>query len=168
MGRTLTPTIPAKMYRHFALVTLALTAGIAMFAEGENREAAAAQIDDRRERKPQAQMSREIARSPASGRSKPEPRRGRFAEDHEVFSRSFGQPMERPAIQFVGGDVLGVAAGGESGGYSESYLATLSEEQRALLLAGLQREGLLSPGERQRRAESLVAASARRSGGSLE
>ncbi len=35
------PTLPvnAKMYRHFAVISLALTAGLAMFADSDNREA---------------------------------------------------------------------------------------------------------------------------------
>ena len=38
MRRAVTPAIPPSMYRHFAIVTVALTMGLAMFADGENRE----------------------------------------------------------------------------------------------------------------------------------
>ena len=42
MRRAVTPAIPPSMYRHFAIVTVVLTAGVAIFTESENREAHAA------------------------------------------------------------------------------------------------------------------------------
>lgn len=36
--------VPAKMYRHFATITIAITACIALFADGERREAIGAEI----------------------------------------------------------------------------------------------------------------------------
>lgn len=41
MSRTAKPAIDPKMYRHFAVATLILTALIGFFADGENRDAAA-------------------------------------------------------------------------------------------------------------------------------
>ena len=37
--------VNAKMYRHFALVTIGLTGGIALFSDGEKREAVAQQVE---------------------------------------------------------------------------------------------------------------------------
>ncbi|MFZ1742462.1 MAG: hypothetical protein WAT93_06385 [Pontixanthobacter sp.] len=37
--------VDAKMYKHFAIVTVALTAGMALFADGEKREAVAQGIE---------------------------------------------------------------------------------------------------------------------------
>ena len=54
MRRAVTPAIPPSMYRHFAIVTLALTTGLAMFAQGENREAQAAQAPRAQPTKPAA------------------------------------------------------------------------------------------------------------------
>lgn len=44
------PALPIspKLFRHFAVVTLVITCCIAMFADGEGREAMAAQIDERK------------------------------------------------------------------------------------------------------------------------
>ncbi len=38
--------IDAKMYKHFAIVTIALTAGVGVFADGEKREAVAQGVED--------------------------------------------------------------------------------------------------------------------------
>ena len=43
MRRASLPLVPPTMYRHFAAVTLALTTVLAMFADGEARQAQAAQ-----------------------------------------------------------------------------------------------------------------------------
>lgn len=39
--------IDAKMYRHFAVITLIVTACVGLFADGENREAVASEMDKR-------------------------------------------------------------------------------------------------------------------------
>lgn len=43
MRRAPTPAITSRMYRHFATLTVILTATVAFFANGENEQAAAAQ-----------------------------------------------------------------------------------------------------------------------------
>ena len=45
MRRRSPSPIPPSMYRHFAAITLALTMGLAMFANGENHQARATQSD---------------------------------------------------------------------------------------------------------------------------
>ena len=52
----------------------------------------------------------------------------------------------------------------EESGYSTEYLASLSEEERELLLKGMRENGLLSEAGRDAREDALVAASRRRSG----
>ncbi|MCW1403109.1 hypothetical protein OKA06_12505 [Novosphingobium sp. MW5] len=42
--------VPAKMYRHFATITIMITACIALFADGERREAIGAEIREDRQR----------------------------------------------------------------------------------------------------------------------
>lgn len=42
--------VPGKMYRHFAMITIAITACIALFADGERREAIGAEIRDDQQR----------------------------------------------------------------------------------------------------------------------
>lgn len=46
------PSLPIspKMFRHFAIITVAITACVAMFADGEGREAVAAQIKERQQK----------------------------------------------------------------------------------------------------------------------
>jgi len=164
MARTLTPTIPPKMYRHFALVTVLLTAGIAMFASGENREAAAAQIEERQQRQEFEQKSREKFGPPTVGR-RAEPRHGTFASDDEVFDQRFGRPTARSGGWASTADSAPQAARASQAGYSEQYLATLSDEGRELLRAEMEAENRLSPEEREQRDAALLAASSRRSGG---
>jgi hypothetical protein len=53
-------------------------------------------------------------------------------------------------------------------GYSDEYLASLSEEERQLLLQGLQENGMLSPEIRGDRSAAIIAASSRRSGATTQ
>ena len=166
MVRSLTPAIPPKMYRHFAIVTVALTAAIALFANGENREAVAAQIEERQQQEELEQKSRERFGKPTIRRSSRKPRPARFSDSGAEFDESFGRPMD----QMVSHNRRSLGTSEQErtpaaqAGYSDQYLATLSEEERKLLLAGLEKEGLLSPTERERKIAALVAASERRSG----
>ncbi|HEY6814433.1 MAG TPA: hypothetical protein VI168_02725 [Croceibacterium sp.] len=168
MARTLTPTIiPPKMYRHFALVTVLLTMAVAMFASGENRQATAAQIEERRQQEEFEQNSREKLDEPKIAH-RSERRSAHFSADSEVFDRSFGRPM---SVTRGGSGAAGIAAavgapGGAPPAYSEHYLASLGEEERKLLLEGLERERQLSNQERAQRNAALAAASGQRSGGS--
>ena len=163
MVRALPSAIPPKMYRHFALVTVFFTAGIAMFAEGENREAAATQSEAREGQDTLRQDApAELARPPERNAAR---RHQRFVQSggFDGFDRSFGQPMAK-AMSSLSTYTGEVAAGVAQAGYSESYLASIGPEERALLLDGLAREGMLSPGERERKSAALIAASEARSG----
>lgn len=167
MVRAKTSAIPPKMYRHFALVTVAVTASIAMFANGENREAVAAQIAQHRKetqvRPPSAPQFGTPTVSRAA-RQRPE-----FADDLEVFDGTFGRPTTRTVAHFTHGALAkDVAVQASYAGYSEEYLASLSEDERALLLKGLADQGMLTPAERSRKSAALNAASLRRSGASQE
>jgi len=54
MAKQLNPMlgIDAKMYRHFAIITVALTAAVALFADGEKREVIAQGVEDVRNYEP--------------------------------------------------------------------------------------------------------------------
>jgi hypothetical protein len=143
------------MYRHFAIVTVALTASLAMFAEGEISEVAGAQPVQARPpvAAPPVALQTAAPTSPADDD-------GWGSGD---FDASFGSPMEM--LSGGGGssvipdlDAIGAP------GYSSEYLASLSEEERQLLLQGLQENGMLEPEIRRQRTASLDAASSRRSG----
>ena len=155
MRRAVTPPIPPSMYRHFAIVTLALTTGLAMFAQGENREVEAAQVA-----RPQPVKSAApsvLARATPSAQSSS----GSWGSDSE-FDGSFGRPMEN-LIEGAGSLIPDLDALGAPG-YSPEYLASLSAEEREMLLQGLQENGMLAPDIQEERVAALNAASRRRSG----
>ena len=158
MRRTVTPAIPPKMYRHFALVTVLLTAAMAMFANGENRKAAAAPVETAAaQSKPQ--RSDEAAFGTRSG-SDPAPVVGSFGDDDAI---EFGRPMDNP-LGGLGSSVFARLDGAEAAGYSPEYLASLRPAERELLLKGLEENGILTDEARAERGAALAAASSRRSG----
>jgi len=149
MRRSVTPVVPSSMYRHFAVVTVLLTAILAMFAEGENRQAQA------------APAARQAPAGPAAPRiitSQPAPQPA--PDWWELDSSSDGETG-------AAGSETGSSAGFEdveAPGYSPEYVAALSEDERELLLAGTQESGVLDPAVRDIRSADLSAASSRRSG----
>ena len=164
MAHALASMIPPRMYRHFALATVALTAAVAMFAEGESREARAAHVEAQQAPRPEPVVE---ALQPPIVRRKPA-RRAQFLQNtggHDGFDTSFGAPMERT---FASQSAHAPTAASEAtqAGYSDRYLASLDPEERDLLLQGLKDEGVLSPRERERKSAALVAASQARSGAS--
>lgn len=147
------------MYRHFAVVTVLLTLGVAMFAEGENREAAAAQVEPRETvRRDETEIAKPPIARPAERRQKLH-RAGGF----DGFDRSFGAPMDNPLVSLTA-QAATVASAVTQTGYSDKYLASLGAEERALLIAELDKEGVGSPEERERKAAALIASSEARSG----
>ena len=89
MRRRSPSPIPPSMYRHFAAITLALTIGLAMFANGENHQARATQ-SDQVEVAAQEEPAR-IVRAPKS--ATPAASSQWYSE---ALDSAFGQPMERP------------------------------------------------------------------------
>ena len=162
MVRALPSAVPPKMYRHFALVTVALTAGVAMFADGENREARATQVEERAEPGAAPQQGAAKVAEPAIARGTRRLRH-RFAQEMGEFDTSFGAPMDR-ALGSLGTYTAEMVSEVAQAGYSDAYLSSLGGEERDLLLEGLAREGLLSQDERERRSAALIAASEARSG----
>ena len=153
MRRAVTPAIPPSMYRHFAVMTLVVTTGLAMFADGENRQAQATQVD---RPAPRPAVPATIATASPTQQSA-----GGWGAESE-FDSGFGKPMER-LISGAGSvipDLDEIAAPG----YSPEYLASLSEEERELLLRGLQQNGMLEPEIQSDRSAAISAASRRRSG----
>ncbi len=165
MPRITTPSIPPKMYRHFAIVTVLLTAGLAMFANGENREAVAAHFESRAEENELRRESYAKFGAPKVGEN--EDARPRTPHGwNDGNDGDFGRPMERmrrdtSSSVFPGSEMADAV---EAAGYSPEYLATLSPEERELLLKGLEESGMLSEETRETRSRELAAASRRRSG----
>jgi hypothetical protein len=158
MRRAVTPAIPPSMYRHFAVVTLVLTLGLAMFADGENREAREVLVQSSRPKPvPQSHFHAPTAHElDANARA--------FAREMSAdFDSDFGRPMHRAVSRFRSGvipDLTGISVPG----YSQEYLASLTEDERRLLLQGLQDNGMLSPEIRAEQSAAILADSSRRSG----
>lgn len=161
MRRATTPAIPLSMYRHFAVITVMLTTGVAMFANGENNEAIARQLEAEQE------STAESASAPSFGSPKPGRRPGQapasFADDGGEFDSGFGRPMEIPRGG-RGSSIVPAEEVAAQAGYSPAYLASLSPEERELLLKGLAENGMLSDEARRQSGVALARASARRSG----
>ena len=155
MRRAVTPAIPPSMYRHFAVMTLLLTTALAMFADGENREAHATLTA-----KPAARPSAPAVIATASPTTTSQTA-GAWDADSEGES-TFGQPMQRliSGASSMIPDLDQIVAPG----YSPEYLASLSDEERQLLLQGLQDNGMLDADIQSDRAAALSAASRSRSG----
>ncbi len=68
------PAIPvtAKMYRHFAIVTVGITACLAMFADGENREAVHDSIVRQQQQQQMAAAEKNLTKSGKGGNSRRE------------------------------------------------------------------------------------------------
>lgn len=66
------PVIPvsAKMYRHFAVITVAITTCLAVFADGENREAIAQQLAEKKANHEMQQAERELAKNGKGGNNR--------------------------------------------------------------------------------------------------
>jgi len=146
------------MYRHFAVVTLVITLGLAMFADGENEQARDVLVHAARPRPtPPAHFA------PPTVHALDSQARTFAREMSANFDNSFGRPMQQAASHFRSGvvpDLTGVSIPG----YSQDYLDSLSDEERQLLLQGLQDNGMLSPDTRAEQSAAIMAASSRRSG----
>lgn len=174
MAKISTPALKPSMYRHFAVVTVAITLVMVIFADGENREAIAAELQERHD----TEAARIAASKPKYGvpRFKQRQSAARWREFNESGGE-FGDPMDfnGSRIQRTGDGDLVVAdrLGGEFTpqdyarfGISEKELAALSPAEREKLLARLRAGGMATdPEERAKQIEKLLASSAQRSGG---
>lgn len=92
MARISTPSVPVKMYKHFAVITVLLTATIAVFADGGNQQAMAEHIEQnelRAQERSRAQNPIAPARLVRADRAA----HGSFDSGGE-FDSGFGAPME--------------------------------------------------------------------------
>lgn len=91
--RTRKAAVDAKMYRHFAVVTVCLTAALAIFADGENRKAVAEGIEAH-----ERQTALERAEVAKFGQAKLVDRSGRSSNHAASFDyggdSDFGAPMD--------------------------------------------------------------------------
>lgn len=174
MAKISTPAVKPGMYRHFAVLTVACTVLLVIFADGENREAVAAEMEAQQD----SDAERAAASRPRYGepRFKQRQRAARWREFNESGGH-FGDPtdFQGSRVQRVGDLELPAPSrlGGEMSpqdyarfGISERELAALTPAEREKLLARLRAGGLpTDPDERARQIEQLLASSAQRSGG---
>ena len=160
MRRAVAPAVPPKAYRHFAIVTLAVTASLAMFAEGEGRE---------RKGAPTARPTSAVASAPATLAVSPDFEESAYEgwdndDDSDNGFGSAGGPVFGGSRSSFTPDLDNLALPD----FPEEYLASLSEAERELLLQGLRENGMLTPELREQRRAALEAASVRRSGTTSE
>jgi hypothetical protein len=157
-----TKPITAELYRHFAAVTVACTLALAMFANGDSRQAVAREVA--------AAGLAAAEERPADFVRRDTVAHGSFGNDD--FDGSYGQPMEGGSTVSTGivpGEFLEAPLGQPSGfnvyGVSQATWATLSEEQKRMLIEAhaRSRKEALAPG-RATQIETLMAASRARSG----
>lgn len=130
MARVRQPAVQLKMYRHFAVVTVALTGTIAFFAEGERGRAdGASPVAQTSEEMPVAATGQSAAIAPAAETA--------WADDSGGFDfdSSFGAPMAPSTASSYLPSLDGGAFAAL--GYSPEYLALLSDEERRALEAEL-------------------------------
>lgn len=159
------PAIPITMYRHFAVVTVALTAILALFAQGDHAEMADRQAANN---PPTAQSSRPVASTtPAYGQ--PVLTYDTSLGGSQGFDESASGPAEITRAN-TGSNSLYVnssnqlATGSENAGLTRAYLDTLSDEELAQLADEMQRMGMSDPSKRAQAVQVMEAASRRRSG----
>lgn len=128
MRRAVTPAIPPSAYRHFAVITLALTMGLAMFAEGENREAQAVQVVQPQPPQPEAPAT--FATPAPSARSSRTP--SGWNDDSDTGGH-FGRPMEN----LLSSGNSSVIPEEVTESLSPDDQAALSKAERELLLRGV-------------------------------
>ena len=162
MSRASTSPIPPQMYKHFAIVTIAFTALLALFAEGEKQEEVterAIRHLDKQQAEARDGLRATLMAAPVDGNAmdKFEQIRGNGDFGQDV---AFGQPTQ--ASRMSEGKVSYSQAGYIP--FSEEYLASLTEEEREALLKGLEESGMLDPEVRQEKLAALDRASAARSG----
>lgn len=166
MAKIAKPQVPHKVYRHFAVITVAVTALLALFASGENRHAVAEQIEQREREAELQRISAERTRPPQLARRENTSQSRFDGGDMEEF----GRPMQNMGSSGGSSSINpsgGATRTGESTvipGYSRAYLDSLTEEQYRQLLNNAREAGLLSADEREQALANLAKGSQRRSG----
>jgi hypothetical protein len=178
MAQIKTPPISARTYRHFAAVTVAITAALAILADGENRRTIADGVDTRIA---QRRETARIERAQVAKFGKPKlvrrqtPRSGDWGIGGygDAFDASYGTPGDRTAEYARTAAVWRGRTGSEGkvpGAYAPYGIAqadweAMSEQEREAWMRKMQsRSAPVSAEQRARDIESLMAASAERSG----
>ena len=165
MAQLSKPAIPAKMYKHFAVTTVALTALLALFASGSQQESASA---------PSPQSTRSGQPDPGST---PTPAYGQAQLDtggkiesgngyeiYQEYDSAYQRSTSgRGVISEIGATTM-PREGSENAGFTREYLDSLTDEELEELLRQLRAGGVDDPAKRQQAMAVMEAASRRRSG----
>jgi hypothetical protein len=180
MAQLRTQPIDAKMYRHFAVITVAITLTIGVFADGEGRQALAngvsEEVAERQEaaRVAQAQVDK-FGKPELIRRSPPKPR-GDWGYG-DTFDSSYGQPNDGSASSSVGSAVwrgrsnpnAKVPGAYTPYGIPQAQWDAMSEEEREAFLGKRPKpQPIVSAAQHQREVNGLMAASAARAGEASE
>jgi hypothetical protein len=162
--RANTQAVSAQMYRHFAVLTVAITLVVGVFADGESRQAVASEVRAAQKQTPEARPTKLVRKDVRA--------QGSFSADGSVDS-NFGAPMDTTGAAPQDGvlpsapddDHTDVPAGFTQYGVSAGTWSTLTDAQKKALMARQQaaQEAAQSP-ERGEQIDSLLAASRTRSG----
>ena len=143
-----------RMYRHFAVVTLAVTGLLALFAEGENAKAVSRQSPER-DAKLEAQAVEEPNNSPEPMVQQPG---GVWGDDGGTFGdATLGGPGFRSAASSWWPQL-------STRGYSPDYLARMTDEERTALEVAIAENTGVSATENRSEIARLENASRLRSG----
>lgn len=159
MAQLSKPPIPLKMYKHFAVATVSLTAGIAMFADSGNRGAVADHIEQREEQARLQQASAQITSPPEITR-RDEGVSGSFGEETGIS----GAPAVAPQVNNSWGSTSPAGRRENVPGYNQAFIDGLSEVEYRAFLQALPPEMRSDSPERAAQRAAIEAASARRSG----
>ena len=163
--RAHTQAVSARMYRHFAVLTVAITLAVGVFADGEGRQAAASEVRARQKPAPHAGPTKLIR--------KDAPAQGGFSSD-DGFDGAFGSPMDTAGAaaqdgvltdDYAPAQVRGLPAGFTQYGVPAEAWARLTEAEKKAFVA--RREAADAAAQAPERAiaiENLMAASRARSG----
>lgn len=181
MAQLATPTISPKMFRHFATVTVAITVALAVFADGENRQAISSGVADEIAEREEAQRI-EAAQAAKFGKpkliSRQRARNGDWGSGGygDAFDAGYGTPSDRTS-EYARTTAVWRGRTGASGARPGSYAPpgvtqakwdSMSDGERDEHLARLQRARApgktVSAEQHARDVENLLAASAARAG----
>ena len=165
MAKRKPPPIPIKLYKHFAVATLVMTATIAMFADSDKRGAVAAAGDAYME---QAEANSEEMAAVTIGDPRPAEAQGSFGSDE---GGSYGAPMSTPKSAGGGrraavGSTVNTARRISVAGYDQAWIDALSEEQYRHFLEAIDESQITRGGGSgwENSQSAIEAASARRAG----
>ncbi|MGB3165275.1 MAG: hypothetical protein WBA68_00670 [Alteraurantiacibacter sp.] len=165
MAKRKQPPIPIKLYKHFAIATLVMTATIAMFADSDQREAVAEAGNAYME---QAEANREQLASISIGGPRPAEAQGSFGSDE---GGSYGAPMSTPKSAGSRGGRPGSSTPTNArrvsvAGYDQAWIDALSEEQYRHFLEAIDESQITRGGGSgwENSQSAIEAASARRAG----